>query len=74
VDDVKVDEGRLPAGVSEIAMGTNSNLYFGGAPITINDMAGSSKGLDGCIGDIITNEKYVAKKHRIYLPTLDTTI
>ena len=59
VDDVEVATGQLPAGVTEIPLGVNSNLYFGGAAININDMAASSNFLDGCISDIIANGRFV---------------
>lgn len=59
VDDVSVAVAQLPAGVNEIPMGRDSNLYFGGVPITVNGIAASSNSLDGCIGDIITNERPV---------------
>ena len=59
VDDVLAAEGELPVGVDEIPLGLNSNLYFGGTRILINDMAASDIYLDGCISDIIANGRWV---------------
>ena len=59
VDDVLVAEGELPVGVDEIPLGLNSNLYFGGTRVLINDMAASDINLDGCISDIIANGRWV---------------
>ena len=58
VDDVLVAEGELPVGVDQIPLEGNSNLYFGGAPVTVNDMAASDLYLDGCISDIIVNGRW----------------
>ncbi|KAL8600730.1 hypothetical protein ACOMHN_057318 [Nucella lapillus] len=69
VDDVEVDQGQLPSGVTEIQLGANGNLYFGGAQINVNDMASSDVFLDGCISDIIANGKLVdlakAKQYKL---------
>ncbi|KAK7100471.1 laminin subunit alpha-2-like isoform X2 [Littorina saxatilis] len=59
VDDVIVAQDDLPPGVEAIPMGTNSNLYFGGASIMVNDMAASDVYLDGCVSDVIANGRLI---------------
>ena len=66
VDDILAAEGELPPGVDEIPLGLNSNLYFGGTRVLINDMAASDIYLDGCISDIIVNGRWVPGEDYYY--------
>ncbi|XP_076462895.1 laminin subunit alpha-2-like isoform X2 [Babylonia areolata] len=69
VDDIEVAKGQLPFGVTGIPLSANSNLYFGGAQIIVNDMAASDVKLDGCISDIIANGRLIdlaqAKQYKL---------